>query len=129
MATFSRKLTITLALVLLGALCGAVVGSLVFVGVVVRQGPTGVDLLTAIEIGSRVGAVVGVLAAPPLGWSALRHVPIGRALLTVVLWPLAGAAVGWLFSAPLAVPLAFVGLMAGVAWAARRPRSEAEREG
>lgn len=121
MARLSRRVTITFGLLLLGVLAGALVGGLTLVAVLfARRELDAPTLLQGIAVGGRVGAFVGALAAPVLGWSTLRHVPIGRALATVVLSPLAGAVVGALLDAPWAVPLAFLGLLVGVALVARR---------
>jgi len=54
-----------------------------------------------LAMGTFAGAPLGALAAPLLGWSVLRRIPVGRAVLVTPCGTLVGSftalAVGWLF--------------------------------
>ena len=106
---------------LLGAVAGSVVASgILSAAVIARDGLSWSDLGMAANVGCRLGIVFGVPFGPALGFSALRHIPIGRAIVAVTLWPLAAAALGALIDARWAVPFALVGLLIGPYWATRR---------
>ena len=89
-----RASVITLCLVAVGAIVGAVAGAIVMVGGVVlsdRSFPRGIYLPIA---GAYVGALVGAPLAPLAGWLLLRHVPLGQAILVTGLGTIAGGVIG-----------------------------------
>jgi len=85
-----------------------------------RVAPLGAVL----EVGAAVGAPIGTVIAPILGWTLLRQVPIGAAVGGVVSWCVGAAVLGWLVTPGLAVPLAILGLL----WGAWRVRVRAQRQ-
>ena len=78
MSRASRILAVTAGLIALGAICGALLGALVFLGIVgLSEGFRFAPLGAVLAVGAGVGAPVGAVLAPILGWTLLRHVPIG----------------------------------------------------
>jgi len=105
---------------MLGAAAGSVVATGMFAAATIaNNGLHWSDLGMAATIGCRLGILIGAPVGPALGFSAFRHVPIGRAILAVTAWPLAAATVGALFDGRWAVPFALVGLLIGPYWATR----------
>ena len=89
-----RASVVTLGLVAVGAIVGAIAGAIVMVGGVVlsdRGFPRGIYLPIA---GGYVGAMIGAPLAPVAGWLLLRHVPLGRAILVTGLGTIAGGVTG-----------------------------------
>ena len=102
MAQARRILAVTLGLVGLGAVAGAVCGVLIPVGVVLLTGrygdvpAPGLGLLAT--LGAGFGALVGGVAGPAVAWGLLRRVPLGRAALWSAVGTVAGALVGELLA-------------------------------
>ena len=89
-----RASVITLCLVAVGAIAGAVAGAIIVVGGVVlsdRSFPRGIYLPIA---GGYVGAVIGAPLAPLAGWLLLRQVPLGRAVLVTGLGTIVAGVIG-----------------------------------
>ena len=125
-----RAIVVTVALVELGALAGALLGCLFLTlwallhghGVPHRM-PGGQELLSMLFWGVVAGAPLGGVALPVVALTVLRGTPLGRA----VAFPLAGMLVGFVLAAlvlggtvlwplPLLVPaLGLTGFLAGVA--------------
>jgi hypothetical protein len=102
------RVGITLGLVLGGALAGAVAGVVLTpLGKMVAGAPPA-DLANFLW-NAGAFAAIGAFAAPTVIWSALRHVPLWRAVAEPLMGALMGAAVGALLgSGPaflLLVPL------------------------
>ena len=129
MSNTSRIFATTVGLLALGAICGALLGALLFLGIVGLSVGFRVPSLGAVlAVGTAVGAPVGVVLAPILGWTLLRHVPIGVALRAVVSWSVGAAVLGWLITPWFAVPSAILGLLWG-AWRVRaRTRDRQTRQ-
>ena len=125
----TRVIAITSGLVLAGAVTGALSGVLAIeVAVVVYlRSLAPFQLLGASSV---IGAVFGAVVAPVLAWSALRHVPLGRATAGIAIGAGIGGALGVLAGAgavnpyvPFAftlppVPQGLAGALAGAAFAA-----------
>ena len=80
-----------------GAVTGGVIGSVLLF--VLQFGAPGgihpaIDVPFALALGGTFGALVGALAAPLMGWTLLRRVPFGRAILGTAIGTLIGAAAG-----------------------------------
>lgn len=117
----SRKVSVTVFLVALGALSGAVITSGIFIAAVTsRVGLIWSEVVMAAKVGSLIGAPIGALIAPVLGLNRFRRVQIGRALIGVTLWPLSAAALGAVIDARWSAPFGIVGLLLGLSWASRR---------
>lgn len=121
MSVRSRQIGVTLALMLLGAVGGSVVASgILAAAAIARNGPNWSDLGMAANIGCRLGVLFGAPLGPALGFNAFRHIPIGRAIVGVTVWPLTAAALGAMIDAQWAVVFGLVGLLIGPYWATRR---------
>jgi hypothetical protein len=106
---------------LLGAAAGSVVATGMFAAAsIANNGLHWADLAMSANIGCRLGILFGTPFGPALGLSTFRHIPIGRGIVAVTVWPLAGAAVGAMIYGPLAVALGLIGLLLGPYWATRR---------
>lgn len=117
----SRQVKVTLALMLLGATAGSVVATgILAAATTANNGFHWADLGMAANIGCRLGVLFGAPMGPALGLNAFRHIPIGRAIVAVTVWPLAAAAVGAMIDSQWSVPLALIGLLIGPYWATRR---------
>lgn len=117
----SQQIRVTLALMLLGAVAGSVVATGMLAAATIANG--GVhwsDIAMAANIGCRLGVLFGAPMGPALGFNAFRHIPIGRAIAAVTVWPLAAAALGALIGSQWTVPLGLIGLLVGPYWATRR---------
>ncbi|HEY2855961.1 MAG TPA: hypothetical protein VGJ18_24190 [Gemmatimonadaceae bacterium] len=96
MAKLGRILTVTGALAGIGAVTGAVAGTVVaFLVIVLKQGLGDALDLQLFEIGAWFGAPLGATLFPLAGWLLMRRVPIGRALLGTMLGTIVGGLVGW----------------------------------
>ena len=116
MSRAPRIIAVTVGLAVLGALCGGVLGALVFLGMVGgSEGFRIPPLREVLFVGAVVGAPIGAVLAPILGWTLLRQAPIGVAVRAAVLWSAGAALLGWLITPGLAVPFAILGLVWG-AW-------------
>ena len=121
MSLRSQQIRVTLALMLLGAAAG----SLVVTGILAAAGIANhswhwSDLRMTANIGSRLGVLFGAPMGPALGFNAFRHIPIGRAIVAVTVWPLSAAVLGAMIDSQWTVPLGLVGLLVGPYWATRR---------
>jgi hypothetical protein len=108
--------TITLTLLIGGAIAGVLVGTLVTpLGKIVAGAPSA-DLANYLRNAVAFGTI-GAFAAPVVTWSTLRRVPLWRAVVEPLLGAAAGAGVGAL----LGSGVAFLGLIpVGAAAAAGR---------
>src|SRR2546423_14681272 len=88
----ARIAAVTTGLMGAGAVCGAVTGIWSLGLVMSISGPLAIDVL--LVFGGMVGAVLGAIAAPILGWSLLRRVPFGRMLAVCSAGTPIGGAVG-----------------------------------
>lgn len=99
----ARPLAGTALLAGTGALVGGFIGStLLFL---LQLGAPGgitlsVDLPFATVVGGSFGAAVGLVVAPVAGWTFLRHVPFGRAILGTAAGTFLGAAAALLVGHP-----------------------------
>ncbi len=117
----SQQIRITLALMLLGAVAGSLVATGILAAAsTANNGWHWSDLGMAANIGCRPGVLFGAPMGPALGFNAFRHIPIGRAIVAVTVWPLAAAVLGALIDSQWTVPLALIGLLVGPYWATRR---------
>lgn len=117
----AQQIRITLALMLLGAVAGSVVATGIFVAAsTANNGWHWSDIGMSANIGCRLGILFGAPMGPALGFNAFRHIPIGRAIVAVTVWPLAAAVLGALIDSQWTVPLALIGLLVGPYWATRR---------
>lgn len=75
-----RIIAVTALLAALGGVAGGLGGLLIVaaVALLTRSGAGG--LFVALEIGSAIGFVFGLLAGPTLAWAMLRRAPIWRAI-------------------------------------------------
>ena len=123
----TRVVSITFALSLLGAICGAVLGSLTAVthpplAFIPRDDVTRF-VLFGLEFGAFGGGVIGAVLAPIIAWIFLRRVPLDRAIRITALGIAAGVTGGLFFPLGIAIALGLVGFMAasgGLWWASRR---------
>ena len=117
----ASQIRITLALMLLGAVAGSVVATgILAAAAIANNGLHWSDVGMSANIGCRLGVLFGAPFGPALGFNAFRHIPIGRALAAVTVWPLAGAVFGALIDSQWTVSLALIGLLVGPYWATRR---------
>lgn len=117
----AQQVRVTLALMLLGAVAGSVVASGILAAAdIANNGFHWSDLGMAVNIGCRLGILFGAPFGPALGFSTFRHIPIGRGIVAVTVWPLALAVLGALIDSQATVPLALIGLLVGPYWATRR---------
>ena len=135
-----RIVIVTAGLVLAGALSGAVSGiaaSEVAVLTVMRA----LAPLKLVGLSSAIGAAFGAIVAPTLAWAALRHVPIGHAIIAIAVGAGSGGALGILAGAsmfnpyyplvliPFPVPQGLVGAFIGATFATLCLRVRAARAG
>src|SRR2546423_4092348 len=88
----ARIAAVTTGLMGAGAVCGAVTGIWSLGLVMSISGPLAIDVL--LVFGGLVGAALGAIAAPILGWSLLRRVSFGRMLAVCSAGTAIGAGVG-----------------------------------
>ncbi len=86
-----------------GALVGGVIGSALLFAL--QLGAPGgihpeIDIPFAVALGGTFGALVGGVAAPLMGWTLLRRVPFGRAILGTAIGTLIGAGAGTVLGHP-----------------------------
>ena len=112
---------VTLALMLLGGVAGSVVATgILAAATIANNGLHWGDIRMAANIGCRLGVLFGVPMGPALGFNAFRHIPIGRGIAAVTVWPLALAVLGALIDSQWAVPFGLAGLLVGPYWATPR---------
>jgi hypothetical protein len=117
----AHQIRITLALTVLGAAAGSLVATGILAAAsTANNGFSWSDLGMSANIGCRLGILFGAPFGPALGFSTFRHIPIGRGIVAVTAWPLAGAVLGALIDSQWTVPLALIGLLIGPWWATRR---------
>jgi len=95
-----RVVAVTGGLAIAGAVVGAGLGAAV-VGVwgLVVAGPRALwENPQSYGFAAMVGAVVGLVLAPPVAWLLLRRVPLGRAILETAAGTALGATAGLLLS-------------------------------
>ncbi|HKN69258.1 MAG TPA: hypothetical protein VJW73_23425 [Gemmatimonadaceae bacterium] len=121
MALRSRTIRLTLALMVLGAVAGSVVATgILAAATIANNGLHWSELGMAANIGCRLGVLFGAPIGPALGFNGFRHIPIGRGIVALTAWPLAGATIGAMIDSQWTVPLALIGLVIGPYWATRR---------
>lgn len=96
----SRTVTITLGLILAGAVAGAAAG-LFAIEVAVLVYLRSFAPLPIAGVSSAIGVVCGGIVAPVLACSVLRRVPLGRAIAGIAVGSGIGGAVGILVGHPL----------------------------
>jgi hypothetical protein len=108
-----RVLSITLTLVGLGAVGGALCGAIIPPGIMLVTGYPEELLMPGLgrlmALGAGFGALAGGVAGPAVAWGLLRRVPLGKA----VLWAVTGTVIGALIG-ELLVPFNPYGPMMGV---------------
>jgi hypothetical protein len=116
--SIARVAIVTLALVIVGALIGALTSVLALVVVLMLRGSPGFpQLLAAIMMAGYVGAAIGAVMAPIVAWVLLRRVPLWRAITQTALGTLLGAIVtSFTFPGPI------IGAIIGFTLAAIRLR-------
>jgi hypothetical protein len=90
----ARMAVITTGLVGAGAIFGAVAGTVALAVSLIIDGIP--SLVGAALLGAYFGAPLGAVAAPILGWSLLRRVPLGRMFIVCAAGTVMGGVVGWL---------------------------------
>ena len=116
--SIARVAIVTLALVIVGALIGALTSVLALVVVLMLRGSPGFpQLMAAIMMAGYVGAAIGAVMAPIVAWVLLRRVPLWRAITQTALGTLLGAIVtSFTFPGPI------IGAIIGFTLAAIRLR-------
>jgi len=121
----ARVASVTLALLGVGAFCGAVVGGLALVVQVhplvppiaagLRHGARlrleAREFLFLFTFGATFGVAVGAVIAPIVGWLFLRRVALARAIGQTALGSLVGIAVAAILHPTYAAPFALAGLL------------------
>lgn len=94
----SRIFSITALLVGLGALLGALCGTVIVVALLtMREGPSVIldgATWSFLVLPAQFGAATGAITGPLFAWALLRHVPLGRAIRWTALGTIAGAVIG-----------------------------------
>lgn len=90
----ARIAAITTGLVGAGAVFGAVAGTVALAVSLIIDGIP--SLVGAALLGAYFGAPLGAIAAPILGWSLLRRVPLGRMFVVCATGTVIGGVAGWL---------------------------------
>jgi len=92
-----RIAAVTAGLLVAGALVGAVAAAIALAVAVSLTGtPLPITHSGALEFAAMVGAVYGGGLLPVTAWIFLRRVPIGLALLGLLLGTIAGGVLGWI---------------------------------
>lgn len=120
----SRVAVVTVALLDIGIVCGAVLGGLAFVVHIhpfltpPSTLPAGTRLRLEVGVwffffrfGATAGAYIGAALAPMIGWLFLRRVPLARAIGQTALGALLGIAVSALVDPRLSELLALAGFL------------------
>jgi hypothetical protein len=96
--SWTRVLLVTLGLIGVGAVAGALLGSAVLLLVSLpRIAHWSADtLLVTLLFGTALGMPLGAVGAPLLSWLLLRRVPLGRALGITSLGTVVGSLIGCL---------------------------------
>ena len=90
-----RIAAVTAGLLAAGALAGAVAADVaVSIALTVGHEPIAIDWTLLSFVGS-IGAIFGGVLLPVTAWIFLRRVPIGLALLGLLLGTIAGGVLGW----------------------------------
>ena len=111
MARPNRVVSVTVRLIGLGAVAGAVCGAVIPLVVVLLTGPGNLSVLgRAVALSAGFGAVVGSVAGPAVAWGLLRRVTLGRA----VLWGTAGTVLGAVVGELNAPRTSFIAVMSWV---------------
>ena len=95
-AKFLAVARATGTIMVLGAVCGALIGA-VLVNVITAISPGGLrprDIPTFAVMGGVFGAAIGAIFAPLIGWTLLRTVPLGRAIVVTGIGTVVGMGVG-----------------------------------
>src|SRR5690349_21602710 len=98
-----RVAAITVGLGLGGALTGALSGAMAIEAAVIifLRSFAPLQLLSA---SAAIGSVFGAIVAPVFAWTALRRVPLGRAIAGIAMGSGCGGAIGILTGAPSVNP-------------------------
>ncbi len=95
----ARVALVTTGLVGVGALFGAVAGT---IAVAISLTIDGLQsLIAAAYLGALFGAPLGGIAAPILGWSLLRRVPLGKMFVGCAAGTIIGGVIGFMLSTRL----------------------------
>jgi hypothetical protein len=95
----ARVALVTTGLVGVGALFGAVAGT---IAVAISLTIDGLQsLIAAAYLGALFGAPLGGIAAPILGWSLLRRVPLGKMFVGCAAGTIIGGVIGFMLSTSL----------------------------
>ncbi|HET8713095.1 MAG TPA: hypothetical protein VFM23_05370 [Gemmatimonadales bacterium] len=99
MTSIRRRASITLGLVGAGAISGAAAGTIALTAALLFSPPWSMPnvslLLVGLWFGGVTGAPLGAIAAPLLGWTLLRRVPLGRMFAVLAAGTVIGGIVGW----------------------------------
>ena len=117
-----RIVVVTLSLAAIGALAGALLGSIVLTVWALVLLPS--DVLGMAAVGASAGAMLGAVLAPITALGFLRRVPLGRALAQTAIGTALGALVGLVIGGLTVTSLAggLVGAFVGFLAAAIRLR-------
>jgi hypothetical protein len=121
MSRLTRILTVSAALAAVGAGVGAVIGMIAMGAFLLAHAPADAhvsagDAARVFSGAALVGAAIGALLAPTVGWACLRHVPLGRAIAGTTLGAIAGALVAGLVAPPAVILLSVAGLLAAAVY-------------
>ena len=91
-----RIAAVTGGMLLVGALAGAVAAALaLLVAIALTHPPFHLAVWGVLALAGMIGAVYGGVLLPVTAWILLRRVPIGLALLGLVLGTVIGGVLGW----------------------------------
>lgn len=131
-ASLKRKLAVTAALSGVGAVCGAVLGTIaLWVEIARLPGVTSPnEILKVAFVGVLGGVVFGAVLAPLVAWAFLRRVSFGRAILETSIGVLIGIGVGALVRPQYTILTGLVGFVVAGArlWWATRASSASRAE-
>jgi hypothetical protein len=121
-ASISRIALVTVGLVGIGVVCGALLGGLTALGVFRRVISLRAYPYFFLRVGAVVGGCLGAVLAPTIGWLFLRRAPLYRAIGHTALGTLIGIAIGTTLQPRLCVFYALGGFLiaAGRLWVATR---------
>jgi hypothetical protein len=134
----ARAATVTFALLLAGAIIGAMAGVLgALIAVAITDGPGAAFSPMIVGMAAILGGVLGAPLLPAASWLLMRRVPLGAAFLGTPLGAMLGGIAGWVLAVtldgnPILWPAgaAILGFLAAVLLLRRRfaaPREAAVR--
>ena len=116
--SITKVVVVTVALMIVGTVVGALTSVLALAAVLMLRGSPGApQLLAAVMMAAYAGAAIGAVMAPVVAWILLRRVPLWRAITQTALGTLIGAVV-----CSFTIPGPIVGAIIGFTLAAIRLR-------